>query len=684
MKILKNVYFFFIYIYNNTKYQQLKTFKDNFLILLSFSNQDFFLTIFDILNGFIAYKQNFKSVQSIIPSQNCIHIMHMTSKGEKKITKLTEIENTYKIQYFFNRFLYDIAYKFVKNQSQDQNLLAEICRLHADNIYQKGDYQLAIQKYIETIGFIEPSYVVRKFLDVSQIEYLIKYLEALHQKKKNDKHYTALLLNCYVKQKLIDKLDTFLKQNQYDSELFDIDLAIKVCRESKNNDLALTLADQNNLSEQYLDILMESLNENNTLKAIDYIRSKVDLQEKTKFLLTFGQKMMKLCPEKTLELIQNMVLLSAIGSQQYLLQEDLQNNIPLNDLSVLEYFGLEEKSYQEIPLVTFRQADEFFHVFLGTKDQYLENYLEFLTSKVEKLQNEKVIFHKLFEFYLEKNNQSEEYVNKILMILKNNKNDKKYDQNYLLVLFKMKKFAPGIIFLYQIMGLKEDLLNFYINNNEGDKIIEMCKKEINEPNLWIQALKYFTQDEIFKNKQDEVEIKLKEILENIANQSSLSPLLVLSILQDSKNVQFGTIKSYFKKKLEEDYKIIQKDQEIINKNIKEVQKQKQEYEQIKTQARIVTNKKCSECDTELNNPKIHFMCGHSFHLGCLRSDTQQKGCDKCSLEFKNVIERKEQFNQQSKDHKAFYENLTQQNNKFEVIAGFLGKGLFAQYNGGNN
>ncbi len=49
----------------------------------------------------------------------------------------------------------------------------------------------------------------------------------------------------------------------------------------------------------------------------------------------------------------------------------------------------------------------------------------------------------------------------------------------------MKKFDRGIIFLYQAMGLKEDLLNFYINSNEGEKIIKMCEKESNEPNLWL-------------------------------------------------------------------------------------------------------------------------------------------------------------------------------------------------------
>jgi vacuolar protein sorting-associated protein 11 len=50
---------------------------------------------------------------------------------------------------------------------------------------------------------VEPSYIIRKFLDVSHIEYLITYLEAIHEKKSDekltDKNHTSLLLNCYVK-----------------------------------------------------------------------------------------------------------------------------------------------------------------------------------------------------------------------------------------------------------------------------------------------------------------------------------------------------------------------------------------------------------------------------------------------------------------------------------------------------
>jgi hypothetical protein len=70
-------------------------------------------------------------------------------------------------------------------------------------LYAKGELSNAIKQYILTIGFVEPSYVIRKYLDVSQIDFLIEYLEKVHERKIAKKEHTALLLNCYVKKQKI-------------------------------------------------------------------------------------------------------------------------------------------------------------------------------------------------------------------------------------------------------------------------------------------------------------------------------------------------------------------------------------------------------------------------------------------------------------------------------------------------
>lgn len=76
----------------------------------------------------------------------------------------------------------------------------------------------------------------------------------------------------------------------------------------------------------------------------------------------------------------------------------------------------------------------------------MEGFLNFLL-KVRKLPNEQAVYHRLFEFYLEKilefkndlkndnSSKIQEYQDKIMDVLKGP--EKKYDHNHLLVIFKM-------------------------------------------------------------------------------------------------------------------------------------------------------------------------------------------------------------------------------------------------------
>lgn len=62
-----------------------------------------------------------------------------------------------------------------------------------------------------TIGKLEPSYVIRKFLDAQRIHNLTAYLQALHRQSLANEDHTTLLLNCYTKLKDSSKLEEFIK-----------------------------------------------------------------------------------------------------------------------------------------------------------------------------------------------------------------------------------------------------------------------------------------------------------------------------------------------------------------------------------------------------------------------------------------------------------------------------------------
>lgn len=65
------------------------------------------------------------------------------------------------------------------------------------------------------------------------------------------------------------------------------------------------------------------------------------------------------------------------------------------------------------------------------------------------------------------------YQSKILDILL--QENKKCDSNHLLALFKMYEFDEGVVTLCKKLGMRDDLLNFYISKNRDNDILELCK-----------------------------------------------------------------------------------------------------------------------------------------------------------------------------------------------------------------
>jgi len=74
-----------------------------------------------------------------------------------------------------------------------------------------------MKQYITTIqwtGLVEPSYVIKQFLDSQRIHNLTFYLEKLHEAGVANSKHTTLLLNCLSKQKDVVKLNDFIKKKR--------------------------------------------------------------------------------------------------------------------------------------------------------------------------------------------------------------------------------------------------------------------------------------------------------------------------------------------------------------------------------------------------------------------------------------------------------------------------------------
>lgn len=90
---------------------------------------------------------------------------------------LEEKDAQTKLDMLFRKNLYDVAIKLARSHQYDPVLIVDIFRKFGDHLYAKGDYDQAMSKYVMTIGKLEPSYVIRKYLDAQRIRNLTDYLQ---------------------------------------------------------------------------------------------------------------------------------------------------------------------------------------------------------------------------------------------------------------------------------------------------------------------------------------------------------------------------------------------------------------------------------------------------------------------------------------------------------------------------
>ena len=67
-----------------------------------------------------------------------------------------------KLDILYRKSLYLMALSLAKTQGLDEATSADIHKQYGDHLYIKGDYDGAMQQYVQTIGHVQASYVIRK------------------------------------------------------------------------------------------------------------------------------------------------------------------------------------------------------------------------------------------------------------------------------------------------------------------------------------------------------------------------------------------------------------------------------------------------------------------------------------------------------------------------------------------
>lgn len=537
--------------------------------------------IYDLKNRLIAHSLVVKEVSHVLCEWGNI-ILVMTDRSALCIGE-KDMES--KLDMLFKKNLYTVAINLVQSQQADAAATAEVLRKYGDHLYSKQDYDEAMAQYTHTIGHLEPSYVIQKFLDAQRIHNLTNYLEKLHEKGLASKDHTTLLLNCYTKLKDVEKLNLFIKSEDGAGEhKFDVETAIRVCRAANYHEHAMYVAKKAGRHEWYLKILLEDLGRYE--EALQYISS-LEPSQAGVTVKEYGKILIEHKPVETIEILMRLCTEEGESSMR----------------------GTSNGTY----ISMLPSPVDFLNIFIH-QPQSLMNFLEKYTNKVKDSPAQVEIHNTLLEFYLSNDlnfpSISQVKTSAELNVVARNpsgtalmsraesngttadkkdlSNDKDrlerlekglcllksawpsdlehplYDVDLAIILCEMNAFKEGLLYLYEKMKLYREVIACYMQAHDHEGLIACCKKlgdsgKGGDPSLWADLLKYF--GELGEDCSKEV----KEVLTFIERDDILPPIIVLQTLSRNPCLTLSVVKDYIARKLEQESKMIEDDRRSIEK-----------------------------------------------------------------------------------------------------------------------
>ncbi|KAF4524978.1 hypothetical protein B566_EDAN011906 [Ephemera danica] len=606
------------------------------------------LTVLDLQNKLMVFCAPVRGgVTALLSEWGCFFIL----TEDNQLLGLAEIDLQSKLAMLFKKNLYDVAIRITKSQQYDTEGLADIFRQYGDHLYRKGDHAGAIEQYNKTISKVEPSYVIRKFLDSQLIEHLTTYLQALHKQGLAREDHTTLLLNCYTKLNRTDKLREFLLTK--DRELdFDVDTAIRVCRQVSVED-ALMLAEKHARHDWYLKIELEDRQQYR--KGLDYI-AQLNFVEAEASMRKYGLIMLQHIPQETTDFLKQLCLDFRSSSKPLISQNELIGNGP----------QIERAS-----------PEDFIHLFLNNSKMLVE-FLEHMI-KVEP-HSSTLVYNILVEHYLrvwgtegkDGDVEQKHIEQKVLHLLQNP--DAKYDRAQIIILCQLHHFAPGILFLYEEAKLYHHILRYHSTHEDHEALLMCCRKfGTQDPSLWVQALWACAKDSSTPPRI------LMEVLQVIERERLLPPLLVIDVLASSSTATLGDVRNYLLGVLRAEEELTNQEQELNEKYRTKTDAIRQQIHALQTSSVVFRGNLCNACNQPLELPSIHFLCQHSFHQHCFQSCAESEhDCPVCLPNNKNFLDIIKSQEQARTLHESFHSQLERAQDGYSLVADYFGRGVFNQ------
>ena len=616
------------------------------------------LFIYDMKNEYLAYKFNKRNtiIYKLLVRENEVIMIIPDAKNKgKEIYKIKDTSDQEKLDKFMKRTFFDLAYKFAENKKNIE-LKLEICKEAGDHYYKKNNYEKAIENYIKTITALElklknvrdfePCVVIKKFLDMNQLTYLIQYLEALHKSKQYtvNIHHSSLLVHSYLKQKDIKGLkDWFVQYKGKPKET--VEMTINACLEYEEIDLAKFFAEISKRHKLYINISIENSFygesnreklENEVLTILEYIKNIDSVEEKILFIRDNGYLLLPFQPKMLINMI--------IEHLEFLRKKDTRN-FSMEGLwdvfqNILECYQIEEMekfvTYLKKNLKDFER---------GKKEtaSFIINYyiMKYKNSEVEK----KKKYLKIIDDFIE-----------------NDKLRRNVDNIYLIFIFTKMEMKKQKMEIMKKMGKKKELIEWCFEEGDYEECMEFCKRYHTDPDLPVYFLRLICE----KKNEEDCNKYIPLLLELIGKEDRYSLHFIIKLLKQNKTLKLEEIKDYFLEFIKKKTNAIEKEKEEYFVNIQDTHKKKKKLLKLKISPHLFQPTNCFACKSKATNPVIYFLCGHIYHYNCI----EDYSCHECQLEHNEIIEKRELF----ENDKIFIKDLSKVD--FNNCVDYFGKVKF--------
>ncbi|KAJ6646297.1 Vacuolar protein sorting-associated protein 11 like [Pseudolycoriella hygida] len=600
------------------------------------TQKDSVLTIIDISNKFIVFTAPISATAAILVEFGTCYII----TTNKEVFHLDEKDLNSKLDLLFQKNLYDIAVRIAKSNQYDSEGLAQIFKQYGDHLYKKGDFSGAVEQYIKTIGYLEPSYIIRRFLDSKHINFLTDYLQALHKQGHATSDHTTLLLNCFTRLDRTDQLKEFLSNDSNPDIVFDLDVAIKVCR-TASAEHALSLAKRNRKHDLAISILIED--QQAFFEALTYI-SHLKFNDAEASLKKYGLILMQKCQGETTELLKKLCT-------------NYRESNALGETNLLDINAPVDRA----------NCEDFIHFFVNSPT-HLIDFLEHLVRNLTDCSQ--LVYNTLIEHYLcewKLNPTSEE---RLMEIMKNHVDS--YDRNHVLILCSTYDFWPGIMLIYEEQKLYHLIVRHYLKNRDYNSLLNICKRlGANQPQLWLQALTGLRKDKTAPSNL------LPQILQVIAQEKLQSPLQVLNCLAVESGPNLSSVREYFLQVFQKEYDSTKQEEEAVEKYRKDSVVLKNHIKNLQETTIEFRGTICDTCHQPLSMPALYFLCQHSYHQDCVRGYSENdKDCPVCHSKNVQLVDALHAQSESRGQHELFHNLLDRSTEPFSVVAEYFGRGLF--------